>query len=483
MIPARRSRQRGGVALLVIGCLMLLVGLGLLSGGGVLLWADRTQRDAQGYIDTGSERLQTSGYALVSRDLAVDVPGWLVGPDRLGRIQVSVTAPSGQDVFVGIAPRGTVDGYLAGVARDEVSNWTNTHPGYTFRSGGAPATTPGSQPFWAAKASGPGTQTLTWVVLGGTWSVVAMNADASPGVVVDAAAGATAPFLLAVSSGLLAAGFVIAAVALLLVVLGARSRPPVAPAQHWGAAPPAPAWSPSPPPTAPTAGVSAMKMTVYPVAVEGHLDEPLNRWLWLVKWLLVIPHIVVLVFLGIVAFVLTVVAWFCILFTARYPRAIFDFNLGVLRWWWRVGFYSYSALGTDRYPPFSLGPEPDYPARLDIAYPERLSRGLVLVKSWLLAIPQLIVVGILGGGFGHYGGVTTLLVLVAGILLLSTQRYNRDIFNLVMGFNRWSFRVIAYVALMRDEYPPFRLDPGETEPEPGTTTAAPVPPAAPSPAM
>ncbi len=223
------------------------------------------------------------------------------------------------------------------------------------------------------------------------------------------------------------------------------------------------------------------RFTVYPVAVEGELDEPLSRWLWLVKWLLVIPHVVVLVLLSVVAALLTVVAWFCILVTARYPRSIFDFNVGVMRWWWRVGFYSYSALGTDRYPPFSLGLEPDYPARLDVAYPERLSRGLVLVKSWLLAIPQLIVVGILGSGFGHYGGVITLLVLVAGILLLATGRYNREIFDLVMGFNRWTMRVMAYVLLMRDEYPPFRLDTGPTEPEPGAS-AAPVPPPAPSPA-
>jgi Domain of unknown function (DUF4389) len=223
--------------------------------------------------------------------------------------------------------------------------------------------------------------------------------------------------------------------------------------------------------TIPRPAAPPPRFTVYPVAVEGHLDEPLSRWMWLVKWLLIIPHLIVLVILSLVGVLFTIIAWFCILFTARYPRALFDFNLGVLRWWWRVGFYSYSALGTDRYPPFSMGAEPDYPARLDIAYPERLSRGLVLVKSWLLAIPQLIVIGILGGGFGHYGGLITLLTLVAGILLLATRRYNRETFNLVMGFNRWTFRVIAYVGLMRDEYPPFRLDPGENEPLTGPSSA------------
>ena len=196
----------------------------------------------------------------------------------------------------------------------------------------------------------------------------------------------------------------------------------------------------------------------YPVSITGELEPDLSRWLWLVKWILAIPHIFVLVFLWIAFLLLTVIAFFAILFTGRYPRGIFDFNVGVMRWTWRVGFYSYNGLGTDRYPPFSLTEQADYPAHLEVEYPERLSRGLVLVKWWLLAIPHYLVLGPLSGGVGaNYGGVRSLLVLFGGVVLLFGRRYPSDMFELVMGINRWSWRAAAYVFLMRDEYPPFSL--------------------------
>jgi hypothetical protein len=202
--------------------------------------------------------------------------------------------------------------------------------------------------------------------------------------------------------------------------------------------------------------------TTYPLELRGALDPHLSRWQWLVKWVLAIPHYVVLAFLWIAFLAMTVVAFFAILFTERYPRAIFDFNVGVLRWTWRVAFYSYGALGTDRYPPFTLAEDPDYPATLTVAYPEQLSRGLVLVKWWLLAIPHYLIVGVLVGGGG--GGLVTLLVLFAGIALLFLSRYPRGIFDLVMGSQRWAFRVVAYATLMTDVYPPFRMDLGGEEP-------------------
>jgi hypothetical protein len=226
----------------------------------------------------------------------------------------------------------------------------------------------------------------------------------------------------------------------------------------------------------------------YPVQVQARLDEGLSRWLWLVKWLLAIPHFIVLFFLFIAFFVVSVIAFFAILFTARYPRGLFDFNVGVLRWSWRVGYYTYDALGTDRYPPFTLKDVPDYPARLDVAYPERLSRGLVLVKWWLLAIPHYLVLSIFFGSSsysaskthewtatsGGFVGLVYLLVFFAAIALLFTARYPRGIFDFVLGMNRWGFRVAGYAALMTDAYPPFRLDMGGSDPEPEPADDRPV---------
>ena len=121
--------------------------------------------------------------------------------------------------------------------------------------------------------------------------------------------------------------------------------------------------------------------------------------------------------------------------------------------------------------------EPDYPARLEVDYPERLSRGLVLVKWWLLAIPHYLVVAIFTGGAwatwtgagngwadATLGGLIGVLVLFAGFSLLFTGRYPTALYDFVLGMNRWVFRVTAYATLKTDRYPPYRHDLGGDEP-------------------
>ena len=220
-----------------------------------------------------------------------------------------------------------------------------------------------------------------------------------------------------------------------------------------------------------------MGPAAYPLTVRADLDQP-GRWLWLVKWLLLIPHFIVLAFLWLAFAVVTLIAFFAILFTTRYPRRLFDFNVGVLRWSWRVSYYGYAALGTDRYPPFTLADVPDYPARLTVDYPEQLNRWLPLIK-WLLAVPQyLLVTALLGAGYSAasaaddgrgyaYTGPSLLgaAVLISAVALLFTGRYPAGMYDLAVGINRWSYRLVLYVALMTDRHPPFRLDQGRDDPE------------------
>ena len=445
----------GRIAMIVFGCVAALIALGLFAGTGFITWANATQRDPNGFFATGYHRYSTPTFALTRENVriftGVNRPDWATEPGRLGTVRVSAHAAPGRTLFIGIARTSAVDAYLGGVAHDEVTD-VSYHPfKATYRSttGTAPMTRPGNLHVWSASATGAA-PVVTWPVRKGSWSLVVMNASRAQGVVADVRLAAKVNFLGWVSLGLFTAGVLFAAAAALLIAFGVRRAPRAAEA------------------------AAAASASASPVRLAATPDVKLSRWLWLVKWVLLIPHVFLLFFLWCAFAVLTFVAGFAILFTGRYPRGIFDFNLGVLRWTWRVAYYSYAVLGTDRYPPFTLADVPDYPARLEIEYPERLSHWLVLVKWWLLALPQLVIVGILAGTvFGPWYtqiGLILVLVAVAGFALLFAGRYPAGLYDLLMGLNRWVVRVGAYVALMTDRYPPFRLDQGPHEPEKGATT-------------
>jgi hypothetical protein len=444
----------GRVVALVFGVIILLISLGLLFTGGVLLWMDSALKDDEGYITTKTVHLDKDSYAVTSYPADINLSeSWILDLGELVvfKVEGSNNNPA-KGIFIGIADERDVKDYLSDVEYDELTRFRFYPRDIDYRNhpGGTAPAPPTSETFWVKSAYGKDTQTMRWDLETGNWVLVVMNEDGSLGVDVDVVLGVKVPLVFGMGLGLLIGGIVALIIAVLMIYFSVRGTQ-------------------GPQITGGVTGVSEGGTELaarlegeekYPLSLKGELTEPLSPVLWLVKWFLLIPHYIVLFFLWVAGVVVWLISLFAILFTGKYPRDLFNFNVGVMRWTWRVGFYSYQALGTDKYPPFTLKAG-GYPADLEVAYPEKLSRGLVLVKWWLLAIPHYIVMAFFwgfGSGRGRWIGLTFWLVIFVAVILLFTGKYHKDLYKIILGMNRWTYRVAAYTALMTDRYPPFRLN-------------------------
>jgi len=205
--------------------------------------------------------------------------------------------------------------------------------------------------------------------------------------------------------------------------------------------------TPAPPPPPPPDGpaLSGAAGASYPVRLTATHQGEYHRFLPLVKWLLAIPHYIVLFFVFIGAIFAILYSFFATIITGHWPRGAFDFCVGALRWSYRVS--AYVLLLTDEYPPFSLDDDPNYPLRLEIDYPEHVDRWRPLVH-WLLILPYAIVATIL-----FY--VAELVALIGIFVILFTKELPRGMFNLILIPMRWQARSSAYPVWMVTQYPPF----------------------------
>jgi hypothetical protein len=208
----------GRVVTLIIGSVLALVSLGLLGGGGTLLWADLAMRH-DGYVTTGTATYSTTGYALASERVSL---GWgLLLTGLVGDVRFRVTAVSPDTaVFVAIGPADRVTAYLSGTAYATV---TGTGAGsLAVHDGTGRPAPPRTARIWAAQAAGTGTQVLRWTAQDGDWTVVAMNPDGSAGVIVRADAGVSAPGLARLAAEVIVGGIILGVLSAALIWVPVR---------------------------------------------------------------------------------------------------------------------------------------------------------------------------------------------------------------------------------------------------------------------
>ena len=226
--PEPRRRRRTRVGFVIAGAVTAALAFGTLVGGGVAVWADG-EKDAAGFVSTDDHHFGSGGSALSSGNLDMNLDGaqWLVDHDQFGRVRLEVDSNRSKDVFVGIARTSDVDRYLDGVSHSIVEDvrsgpFRDFDATYDHESGDRRPMPPGNSRIWVASAEGAGTQSLTWDIEDGNWSVVVMNADGSPGVDADISAGAKLPWLDELAWSLLGSGTLLGIGATALLIVGLR---------------------------------------------------------------------------------------------------------------------------------------------------------------------------------------------------------------------------------------------------------------------
>ncbi len=234
----------GRVILLVFGIIGFLISIGILVGGGTLLWADNTIKDSEGFYTTETIQIEKDSYAIVTGPANVDIEagwgggwGWSLGDLVTFKVEGSNNDPSNQ-IFIGVARESDLDAYLSGVEYDEITN-LHIHPysvDYRNHPGSIVPGAPTSQTFWTESTYGAGTQILEWELEPGSHSLVLMNDDGSAGVDMNIVLGAKAPMLLEGIVMLLAGGAVALFISILMIYFSTRKR---------GTVPPEPAEAPA----------------------------------------------------------------------------------------------------------------------------------------------------------------------------------------------------------------------------------------------
>jgi hypothetical protein len=220
--PAAANSKRFPTGSLIGGILLCLLAVASLVGGGLLLWKDTIDRDADGFVPIGTNELNADTPAILG-ELEGDGPDWLWGSDVMGDGRIRASSQTGEPLFVGIAPTEDVERYLDGAGYTTIEHFTTSAS--TTHQGRASVSPPSRESIWTESTEGTGEQTIVWTPRDGDWSVVFMNADGSGPVAVDGELSAELPSVKWLEAALLVSAAVFALLGCgLLVRVRRRSK-------------------------------------------------------------------------------------------------------------------------------------------------------------------------------------------------------------------------------------------------------------------